>query len=456
MGWDMIRIKSWIVSIILVVLDSLVIYGIFYFSTIIRTVLVPLLNRPVVTWEAVIVLTQLGVCLVIGMFLLQGLYPGYGLTAVKEIEKMSKAITLAFILLATISYLNKSFQNFPRSIFPIAWFLTISILPIIRIITRNLLSRLNIYGVPVIVFGEGKWAQDVIQSLKSIKRLGWLPKKHISIKELINQKEFDSSFIAILASNTDMKVVDLVRALNQKYQKVILIQQSDNFGSLWVEARDLDSILGLEFQYHLLSRRNRWLKKSFDLIGALSIFIILSPLLVLLSILIAIDSPGPILYRQERLSKNYRLFNVVKFRTMVLDAEGKLQQLLQNNPIAKEEYVKFHKLENDPRVTRIGRILRKFSLDELPQLWNVIKGEMSLSGPRAYMSTELDNMGSYSDTILRVNPGMTGWWQVLGRHQTSFQKRLQMDEYYISNWSLWMDTYIFLKTILVVIFGKGV
>jgi FlaA1/EpsC-like NDP-sugar epimerase len=122
---------------------------------------------------------------------------------------MSKAITLAFILLATISYLNKSFQNFPRSIFPIAWFLTISILPIIRIITRNLLSRLNIYGVPVIVFGEGKWAQDVIQSLKSIKRLGWLPKKHISIKELINQKEFDSSFIAILASNTDMKVVDL-------------------------------------------------------------------------------------------------------------------------------------------------------------------------------------------------------------------------------------------------------
>jgi Undecaprenyl-phosphate galactose phosphotransferase WbaP len=456
MGWDMIRIKSWIVSIILVVLDSLVIYGIFYFSTIIRTVLVPLLNRPVVTWEAVIVLTQLGVCLVIGMFLLQGLYPGYGLTAVKEIEKMSKAITLAFILLATISYLNKSFQNFPRSIFPIAWFLTISILPIIRIITRNLLSRLNIYGVPVIVFGEGKWAQDVIQSLKSIKRLGWLPKKHISIKELINQKEFDSSFIAILASNTDMKVVDLVRALNQKYQKVILIQQSDNFGSLWVEARDLDSILGLEFQYHLLSRRNRWLKKSFDLIGALSIFIILSPLLVLLSILIAIDSPGPILYRQERLSKNYRLFNVVKFRTMVLDAEGKLQQLLQNNPIVKEEYVKFHKLENDPRVTRIGRILRKFSLDELPQLWNVIKGEMSLSGPRAYMPTELENMGSYSDTILRVNPGMTGWWQVLGRHQTSFQKRLQMDEYYISNWSLWMDTYIFLKTILVVIFGKGV
>jgi Undecaprenyl-phosphate galactose phosphotransferase WbaP len=237
---------------------------------------------------------------------------------------------------------------------------------------------------------------------------------------------------------------------------LILIQQSDNFGSLWVEARDLDSILGLEFQYHLLSRRNRWLKKSFDLIGALSIFIILSPLLVLLSILIGIDSPGPILYRQERLSKNYRLFNVVKFRTMVLDAEGKLQQLLQNNPIAKEEYVKFHKLENDPRVTRIGRILRKFSLDELPQLWNVIKGEMSLSGPRAYMSTELDNMGSYSDTILRVNPGMTGWWQVLGRHQTSFQKRLQMDEYYISNWSLWMDTYIFLKTILVVFFGKGV
>ena len=140
---------------------------------------------------------------------------------------------------------------------------------------------------------------------------------------------------------------------------------------------------------------------------------------------------------------------------MVIGAEEKLAKLLQEDPVAKAQYKEFHKLENDPRVTKFGDFLRKFSLDELPQLWNVFIGEMSLSGPRAYMPAELDEMGGYAPIILRVTPGMTGWWQVLGRHNTTFEKRLKMDEYYISNWSLWMDVYIFLKTIFVVIDGDG-
>lgn len=112
-------------------------------------------------------------------------------------------------------------------------------------------------------------------------------------------------------------------------------------------------------------------------------------------------------------------------------------------------------MSDDPRITKIGRFLRKYSLDEFPQLWNVLRGEMSLIGPRAYMPSELDDIGEFTEIILRVRPGMTGWWQVMGRHTTTFQARLKMDEYYISNWSLWMDLYIFYKTYWVVIQGTG-
>ena len=140
---------------------------------------------------------------------------------------------------------------------------------------------------------------------------------------------------------------------------------------------------------------------------------------------------------------------------MIMNAEAELQRLLDTDPHARQEYLLHHKLEFDPRITQVGKVLRKYSLDELPQLWNVLRGEMSLIGPRAYMPAEINDIGDYLDIILKVRPGMTGWWQVMGRHQTTFADRLRMDEYYISNWSLWMDLYIFYKTFWVVLGGTG-
>ncbi len=431
------------------------IYGVFRIAILFRGLISPIIQRPPLPWEAVNPVADLALLIIIGIFILQGLYPGYGLTAVKELEMMGKSTTLAFALLASVSYLVKAYQIFPRSILPIAWALAIIILPVMRFITRNLLSRTKFYGRPVVIFGEGEWAKRLSRSLKRVSRLGWRPVEIRSLKNMEFNDEYGSDFIAILASTPDIPLADLVRRLNQHFRKVVLIQKADNFGSLWVETRDLDGYLGLEFQYHLLSVRNRWIKRGIDLLGAIVLLIIFSPLLIILSAWVAISSPGPVFFRQERLGKDFRRFGVLKFRTMVLGAEEKLEQLLETDPDARAEYDQFHKLENDPRVTRGGDFLRKFSLDELPQFWNVLKGEMSLSGPRAYMPAELGSMGTYTATILRVNPGITGWWQVLGRHNTSFQQRLEMDEYYISNWSLWMDLYIFLKTVLVVLGGSG-
>ncbi|MGB7538421.1 MAG: sugar transferase, partial [Anaerolineales bacterium] len=237
--------------------------------------------------------------------------------------------------------------------------------------------------------------------------------------------------------------------------KVILVREADKFGSFWVEPRDLDGNLGLEYSYHLMRNEIIRSKRFLDILVSLILLILLGPLLALLAALIAIESPGSPFFYQERLGQNQRRFRVLKFRTMFTNAEQQLEKFLKENAEARAEYGKFHKLRHDPRVSRMGKLLRVFSVDEFPQLVNVLRGEMSLVGPRAYLLSELKDMGDYASVILRVKPGITGWWQVMGRHQISFHQRLQMDEYYISNWSLWMDIYILMKTVWVVLTAGG-
>jgi Undecaprenyl-phosphate galactose phosphotransferase WbaP len=452
---EMTRSKFWLVSLIFLLLDSLLVGSSFYLATYIRSLFANILNLGPVAWDTVFSMAQLGVLFVLGIFFFQGLYPGYGLTAVKELELMSKASTLSFILLTTLSFLNKSFIIFPRSIIVMTWLLCLVLLPVSRFLERNLLSRTKLYGLPVIVFGDGDWAKEVIRSLFRVKRLGWTPTTKIPIKEINLSKNKHSSSIAILAYEQEVPIAQKIRDLSQIFRKVVVIEATNNYGSLWVEIRDLDSFMGLEYQYHLLSKVNHLVKRITDIFASIFLLLLLCPLLLSVSILIKLDSAGPIFYHQVRLGRNFKPIIIYKFRSMVLDADERLQALLDADPAAKEMFKSHHKLVKDPRVTRVGRFIRRFSIDEFPQLLNVLKGEMSLSGPRAYLPSELEEMGNYAATILRVNPGMTGWWQVLGRHSTSFQKRLQMDEYYISNWSIWMDVYIYLKTFGVVIFGKG-
>ena len=261
--------------------------------------------------------------------------------------------------------------------------------------------------------------------------------------------------IAIFCAEPDQENLIWLRKLSEKFRKVTLLVPYYNLGSLWITPRDLEGRLGLEITYHLLSRPANIIKRSLDIIGSLLLILVLSPLLIAISVLIYIESSGPILFQQERLGKNGASFIAIKFRTMVNDAEEKLKLILENDLEARQEYQTYHKLSNDPRITKIGNLLRKYSLDELSQLWNVLRGEMSLIGPRAYMPSEADEIGDYIDIILRIRPGMTGWWQVMGRQNTTFSHRLRMDEYYISNWSLWMDLYIFYNTFWVVISGTG-
>jgi len=266
----------------------------------------------------------------------------------------------------------------------------------------------------------------------------------------------DAVFIESPGSGAAPTQRQTIRWLSNHFRTVLVVPADSPLGSLWVQTMDLEGRLTLQTHYHLLDRRSTFMKRAFDLVLGSILTILLAPLLLLIALLIKIDSSGPVIYAQNRLGLNGKLFRYLKFRTMIIDADQQLDEILESDPLARQEYKQHHKLRRDPRVTRVGRFLRKFSLDELPQLWHVLNGEMSLVGPRAYLSSEYAEMGSYTDLIFQIRPGITGWWQVMGRHSTTFKHRLQLDEYYLSNWSLWLDIYILFKTGWVFLSGHGV
>jgi lipopolysaccharide/colanic/teichoic acid biosynthesis glycosyltransferase len=174
-----------------------------------------------------------------------------------------------------------------------------------------------------------------------------------------------------------------------------------------------------------------------------------------IALMIRMDTPGPVFYRQYRMGRDGRCFPVLKFRTMRVDADRVLAEVLDARPALRREYEQYHKLADDPRVTTIGRVLRRYSLDELPQLWNVLRGDMSLVGPRAYMPSELPKMKGLAAAVLQTPPGITGLWQVSGRNHLSFAHRVDLDVHYIQNWTPWLDWYIFIRTFPVVFAGDG-
>ena len=198
-------------------------------------------------------------------------------------------------------------------------------------------------------------------------------------------------------------------------------------------------------------------KRIVGIIAGIVGVVILIPTTIILYIarIILKENDGPLFYTQLRVGKNEREFVLYKYRSMCMDADDKLYEYLEQNPEAKEEYQKYKKLQNDPRVTKLGKFIRKTSIDELPQLINVLKGDMNLVGPRPYLHKEIKDMGEDYWTIIKVKPGMTGYWQVNGRSSTDFKERLKMDVNYINTRTLWSDFEFLVKTFLVVIKKEG-
>ncbi|HWG30947.1 MAG TPA: sugar transferase [Steroidobacteraceae bacterium] len=199
---------------------------------------------------------------------------------------------------------------------------------------------------------------------------------------------------------------------------------------------------------------NAGLKRVVDLLGALILAVVFSPLMLLIVLMVRRNG-GSVIYKHRRVGRDGRMFDCLKFRTMVLNADEVLLGLLESDPALRAEWIRDHKLRDDPRITRLGRFLRRTSLDELPQIWNVVRGEMSLVGPRPVVREELLRYGRNVGAYLAAKPGITGLWQVTGRNDTNYRRRVILDTYYVCNHNLLLDTYILIRTVGVVIGGSG-
>jgi Undecaprenyl-phosphate galactose phosphotransferase WbaP len=227
----------------------------------------------------------------------------------------------------------------------------------------------------------------------------------------------------------------------------------------------LRSLLGRSFQPLASRTRNIGLlrsrfdgalaKRLFDILFSVAVLTLFSPIYLILGVLIAISSPGPIFYIQERVGKDHQRFGCVKFRTMVQNADELLLDLISDSPQIRQEFENNFKLKHDPRITKIGKFLRLTSLDEFPQFWNVLKGDMSVVGPRPLVPEELSRYGDQIEKVLTIQPGITGLWQVSGRNDIPYDRRIQIDVYYVNFRNFWLDIWIILKTIAVIIAPKN-
>jgi len=470
-----ITYKPWLVSSILLVFDILAITVSFYFAIEIRIGLIPLVGGEIDLF-IIAQIFWMSIILIIGLFVINGLYPGVGRTGVVELKEILKINATSFVILGLAIFVLGFGNQFSRWIFIIAWLLSSLLISITRLMIHNRGSLFSWWGEPILVVGYQKDVAKIITSLKRARRMALKP-----VIVLILDKNCQSSnifgipsFPYSLSLQSNIKnwgvhqalfvshSIDLMPSqkkqlysLSLSFSKLVYVMGDSPLSSLSMKPIDLEGRPGLRVQYNLLDPWSNHIKRITELVICLVTLAITFPLFVLIAILIRFDSKGPIIFNQKRMGKGGCGFDLYKFRTMELDAENKLQIVLENNEELKSEYHKFHKIKNDPRITCVGRFLRKISLDELPQIWNVIQGDMSLIGPRAYLPQELKQMGGSADLIHRVRPGLTGWWQVMGRHELTFIERLRFDEYYISNFSLWMDFYILIKTVWVVISGTG-
>ena len=470
-----ISYKPWFASSILLVSDILTLSAAFFIPFFIRKLFIPTMGGQVVLSNLIPMFWIMLISVVV-LFNTRGLYPGEGRTGVTEFKEVITSLTIAFIFLGVTIFVLGFGLQISRFIFLASWFIACLLVPLFRILIHNRFSLLSWWSRPVVVVGTREDVFDVISRLNHARRLALKPvfvlltDKFTSEVEILGvpaslnspaqQFELRKSGVelAVFASpsnemNKNQK--EQLHAISLIFPKIIFVLADSPLSTLSMKPMDFEGKAALLVQYNLLNPTTATLKRLLDLLLCAISLVFTFPLFLVLAFLIRLDSPGPAVFVQKRLGKNGLEFDLLKFRTMCIDADMKLPTILENDGTLRHEYEKYHKLKNDPRVTRIGKFLRKTSLDELPQLWNVIRGEMNLVGPRAYLPSERAKMGEYVNVIHRVAPGLTGWWQVMGRHDVEFESRLKMDEYYISNFSLWMDFFIVIKTVWIVLTGKG-
>jgi Undecaprenyl-phosphate galactose phosphotransferase WbaP len=334
------------------------------------------------------------------------------------------------------------------------WALVAPAVLLVRTFARQKLSRFSWWGVPAVIFGSGASAVRVLNLLAN-RELG------IRVTAVIAGDSFylPAKRTADYAILTEPPVkVSLHRVIQDQctgYRHVLLVPNIHGICSLGISAREIGGEIGFEVPQRLFHSSTAIIKRMIDLLLTLPGIIALLPMALAIAVAIKLTSRGPIFYGHTRLGRHGKTFKALKFRTMYENGESLLQAQFQKYPEQLDAWQRDQKLKLDPRVTRVGSWLRRYSLDELPQLCNVLLGQMSLVGPRPIVSREVPKYGCSYDLYSRVRPGITGLWQVSGRNDTTYAERIAFDEYYVRNWSIWLDSYILARTAKAVLFADG-
>jgi Undecaprenyl-phosphate galactose phosphotransferase WbaP len=272
--------------------------------------------------------------------------------------------------------------------------------------------------------------------------------------ELVERYNIKMAIVAM----PHLENTEMTRMINYSvsaFRYNVLIPDFFSINNIWMSVRDFEGILGFATSHRLKMYWNLAIKRFLDLLLVFLGGLALLPFLLLIALFIKMSSPGPVLYGHKRLGLDGKRFKAYKFRSMVIDAEKKLENVLATDSRLKQEWEASRKLKDDPRVTKIGKFLRRTSFEEFPQLITILKGEMSLVGPRPVTDSEIEKYGENAQMVLSVKPGLTGLWQVSGRSDTDYTERVSYDLYYIKSWSIWLDAWILYRTPGAIFKGKG-
>ena len=400
----------------------------------------------------------------------------------EEAKELIKAIILFGILSYAIVSIAKLSDSVSRLVVGMTALFLFFAIPFIRLWAKRFLYKLGLWKENTIIIGTGEIAVLAAEGLGKEDYLGYnvigfldddieKASKEISIGsrkyKIFGSVKYLKKFIGTMHISTVIiaqpsfskeKLAELVATIQKNAKNIIIIPDLRGMPLFNSEINYLiaNHLILLNTKNNLKSALNIIVKRVFDITVSVMLFPFILLAVTVLSILIKIDSKGPVFYSHKRVGKNGKTIDVYKFRSMHKDADDRLKRILKNDEDAKKEWGTYFKLKNDPRITKAGNFLRKTSLDELPQIFNVFKGDMSLVGPRPVLKKEIDEYyRENSQYYLMVKPGITGLWQVSGRNDTSYDFRVKLDTWYVLNWSLWLDVIILFKTVKVVIKKEG-
>ncbi len=419
------------------------------------------------------VLTWIGVLLPIWwtVALWKRLLPGWGYGPEEELRRIVRLLGGIYGGLGVSLFVAGQRPLLSLLVPGLAFLISLWAVPYARILVRRLLIAFGRWGVPVAVYGTGKMGRRIVRLLRQEKGLGYDPvvmygddPKHwgggVKDVQVLGSADLVMPHVpvAVLAM-PDVGPDRLQRLLDgplDHYRSRLVIPASCTAPFPWVRPCDLGGVLGLEVQHNLSSLQSRVLKRAMDLLLVGVTAPLWVPLCAVLALLIWWEDGASPFFIQERIGADGETIRTIKFRTMVPNAEAVLQKKLDEDEELRREWENSYKLKDDPRITRIGSLLRRSSLDELPQLWNVLRGEMSLVGPRPLPDYHHETLAEHAAELReRVRPGLTGLWQIAGRSDAGTDGIETYDPYYVRNWSLWLDAVILVRTLRSVIRGKG-